>query len=187
MKIYSLPVVLLCSGVSVNLLQAQETIVDNGDFQIAGESADWPKGWQKLKAGGEWGKEGENRFLTLKTTTPGEMVMLYHEFKIPTGAKKLQLSWKQRVTGLKKGAQPWFDARILLEFANAERAKLPGKPKAPNSGKDTGGWEEKSITIDVPEGAVFLQFMPCLFQAEAGTFDLDDVVLKVTDVEPAVP
>lgn len=111
--------------------------------------------------------------------------MLYQEFKIPAGTKKLEISWKQRVTGLKRGAQPWFDARILLEWANAERVKISGKPKAPNVSKDTAGWEEKSITVDVPEYAAFLQFMPSLFQVETGTFDLDDIVVKAVDAPAA--
>jgi endoglucanase len=155
-----------------------EELVKNGDLEKADASGSWPDGWAKPKAGGEWGKEGANHFISLKSTKPGEMVMLYQEFKIPAGTKQVQLSWKQKITGLKRGAQPWFDARILLEFANAERAKMPGKPKAPNTGKDTSGWEEKSVMIDVPENAAFLQFMPCLFQAEAGTFELDDISLK---------
>ncbi|RYD36828.1 MAG: hypothetical protein EOP87_04735 [Verrucomicrobiaceae bacterium] len=168
-------------------VHADDNVAINGDFEKAAAAGDWPANWAKPKAGGEWGKEGTNRFLSLKTVTPNEMVMIYHEFKIPAGSKKLEISWKQRVTGLKRGAQPWFDARILLEWANADRVKISGKPKAPNVSKDTTGWEEKSITIDVPEYAAFLQFMPCLFQAEAGTFDLDDIVVKVLDVPAADP
>ncbi|WAC19911.1 hypothetical protein OVA24_00780 [Luteolibacter sp. SL250] len=165
--------------------QAADNIATNGDFEKAAAAGEWPEGWGKPKAGGEWGKEGTNRFLSLKSTTPGEMVMLYQEFKIPAGTKKLEVSWKQRVTGLKRGAQPWFDVRIMLEWANADRVKISGKPKAPNVAKDTTGWEEKSITIDVPEYAAFLQFMPSLFQVEAGTFDLDDIVVKAVDAPAA--
>ena len=36
----------------------------------------------------------------------------------------------------------------------------------------------------VPETALTLEFMPALFQVEAGTFDLDDVVLQPTDAAP---
>lgn len=155
-----------------------EELVKNGNLETANAAGDWPADWAKPKTGGEWGKEGSNRFISIKSEKPGEMVMLYQEFKIPAGTKQVTLSWKQKITGLKKGAQSWFDARILLEFANADRAKMPGKPKAPNAGKDTSGWEEKSVTFDVPENAAFLQFMPALFNVEAGTFELDDISLK---------
>jgi len=166
--------------------RADENLAPNGDFEKSNAAGDWPEGWAKPKAGGEWGKDGTNRFISLKSTQPGEMVMFYQEFKIPAGTKKLQLTWKQRISNLKRGAQPWFDARILMEFANADRVKMPGKPKAPNASKDTNGWEEKSITIDVPENAAFLQFMPSLFQVETGTLDLDDIVVKAVDA-PADP
>jgi endoglucanase len=170
----------LFSAIASVSLHAQE-LVQNGDLEKANAAGDWPDAWPKARTGGEYGKDGSNHFISLKSEVPGAMVMLYHEFKIPAGTKQLQLSWKQRITGLKRGSQPWFDARILLEFANAERAKMPGKPKAPNTGKDTVGWEEKSVTFDVPENAAFLQFMPSLFQVESGTFEIDDISLKVVD------
>jgi endoglucanase len=166
-----------------------DDIVPNGDFQKGAEGADWPENWGKPKAGGTWGKEDSNRFLSLKSETPGAMVMLYQEFKIPEGTEAVELSWKQRVTGLKKGTSPWFDARIMLEFSNVDRAKMPGSPKAPNVGKDTNGWEEKKVSFLVPKYAVYLKFMPALFQVEAGTFDIDDVVVKKIDPAsiPAAP
>ena len=176
---------LLAANVAVH---ADDNIVENGDFEKkAAEGQEWPAGWAKPKTGGEWGKEGGNRFLSLKSSQPGEMVMLYQEFKIPAGAQALELSWKQRVTGLKKGTSPWFDARIMLEFSNAERVRMPGSPKAPNAGKDTSGWEEKKVSFLVTENSAFLKFMPCLFHVAAGTFDLDDVVIKKIDPSEVVP
>jgi len=171
------------------LLRADDNIAKNGDLQKAKEGTDWPEGWGKPKTGGTWGKEGDNRFISLKSEKPGEMVMLYQEFAIPAGTEAVELSWKQRVTGLKKGTSPWFDARIMLEFSNADRAKMPSPPKAPNTAKDTSGWEEKKVSFLVPQYAAYLKFMPALFQVEAGTFDIDDVVIKKIDAasvkEPA--
>lgn len=171
----------ILSLASAGLLKADDNIAKNGDLQTAKEGTEWPEGWGKPKSGGTWGKEGDNRFISLKSEKPGEMVMLYQEFVLPAGTEAVELSWKQRVTGLKKGTSPWFDARIMLEFANADRAKMPGSPKAPNTGKDTTGWEEKKVSFLVPQYAAFLKFMPALFQVEAGTFDIDDVVLKKID------
>jgi len=167
-----------------SLGHAAENLVPNGTFEKAGESNDWPEGWAKPKEGGSWGKEDTNRFMRLASTAPGTNVMLYQEYKVPAGAKALEFTWKQRVTGLKVGKQKWFDARILLEFSNADRAKMPGTPSAPATNRDTDGWVEKSTKFLVPEGAVYLKFMPALFMAEAGTFDLDDIVIKETDPKP---
>ena len=128
---------LLAANVAVH---ADDNIVENGDFEKkAAEGQEWPAGWAKPKAGGEWGKEGGNRFLSLKSSQPGEMV------------------------------------------------RMPGSPKAPNAGKDTSGWEEKKVSFLVTENSAFLKFMPCLFHVAAGTFDLDDVVIKKIDPSEVVP
>jgi len=169
-----------------SLGHAAESLVPNGTFEKAGESNDWPEGWAKVKEGGSWEKEDTNRFLRLASPSPGANVMLYQEYKIPEGTKALELTWKQRVTGLKVGKQKWFDARILLEFSNAERAKVAGSPSAPATNRDTDGWVEKSTKFLVPEGAVYLKFMPALFMAEAGTFDLDNIVIQETDPKPLI-
>ena len=36
----------------------------------------------------------------------------------------------------------------------------------------------------VPEGAKILKFMPALFNVEAGTWDLDDIVIRAVDPAP---
>jgi hypothetical protein len=164
-------------------LALADNLVPNGDFEKAGEG-DWPAGWAKPKEGGSWGKEETNRFLRLTSPAPGTNVMVYQEYKIPAGTKALEFTWKQRVSGLKVGKQKWFDARVLLEFSNADRAKVAGSLPTPATNKDTDGWVEKSVKFLVPEGAVYLKFMPALFQAEAGTFDLDNIVIQSTDPAP---
>jgi endoglucanase len=137
----------------------------------------WPDDWPKLKAGGSWEKEGDNHFIRITSTTPGEMVMMYREITIPEGVTELTLAWKQRISNLKLGEQKWFDARIMMEWMDISRGKISEKPTIPSRNKNTEGWEEKSISIFVPEGARTLKFMPTLFRVESGTFDIDDVQL----------
>ncbi len=173
------PLALLASALPLRA----DNLVPNGSFEKSG-GEDWPEGWAKPKEGGVWGKEETNRFLRLTSTAPGANVMLYQEYKIPENTRALSLKWKQRVTGLKVGKQKWFDARILLEFSNADRAKVAGTPSAPATNKDTAGWVEKETAFLVPEQATWLKFMPALFMAEAGTFDLDDIVIEPTDPKP---
>ena len=193
----SLGITLLSLGLSLPCVSAQETaapaapaapapaaapsLIKNGSLEADVDG--WPAHWPRLKAGGSWESEGGNHFIRLKSSAPGETVLLYHSIPLPEGTKALRLSWRQRVTDLKVGAQPWFDARIMLEFRSAENQKV-GSPGAPNVRKSTDGWVSKTMDFAVPEGVTVLAMMPALFQVEAGTFDLDDIELRPIDPVP---
>ncbi len=167
-------------GKAAAALEANGSLVTNGNFEKEGKEA-WPSDWGRLKTGGSWENEEGNHFLRMTSPAPGQMVMMYRTFDIPAGTKALAMTWRQRVTGLKKGAMPWFDARIMLEFMDASGKKMAKNPGAPYAQGDTKGWVDKSTEFLVPEGAVTLVMMPTLFQVAAGTFDLDDIALKPTD------
>lgn len=167
-------------------LHAEEatSLAPNTGFELDADGNGWPDGWATPKVGGSWVNEEGNHFLRLSSPEAGKMVMLYKEIPIPAGTEALEISWKQRVTGLKKGKKPWFDARFLMEFMDAKRERVPGSPGAAATGRDTEGWVEKQMAFLVPEGATTLKFMPCLFLVEAGTFDIDDLVIQPTDPLP---
>lgn len=150
-------------------------VFDATNFESNGDG--WPAAWPKPK-GGSWEQENGNSFARMSSYEPGKMVMLYREIRIPDGTEAIEFSWKQRVSGLVRGENSWFDARIMIEFLDAGRQKVGGKGPTPYKNKDTNGWEDKSVKFSVPEGAVFIKFMPCLFNVKAGTFDLDDVVFS---------
>lgn len=169
---------------AVRAADASASLLPNGGFEADTKSAGWPDGWVRAKNGVSWQAEGGNHFLRLAAGKPGETVLLYQPVTIPAGVTALELTWRQRVSGLKPGKQPWFDARILMEFKDAAGGKLAGAPAAPNTRKSTDGWVARSTKFLVPESARTLEFMPALFQVEAGTFDLDDVVLQPTDPAP---
>ncbi len=158
-------------------------IAPNGSFESPNSDSTWPAEWAGVKTGGTWEKEDGNHFLRLKSPAPGEMVMLYQEIKLPTEVQALKLTWKQRVSDLKKGKNSWFDARIMLEFIDDQHKKVSPTPSAAATGKDTDGWVQRETTFLVPEGAYWLKFMPALFNVESGTFDLDDISL--TPIDPA--
>lgn len=160
------------------------SLIANSAMELDADSDGWPDGWPKLKAGGSWETEAGNRFIRMTSPAPGSLVMLYSEIGIPAGTTALELTWRQRVTGLKRGKQPWFDARILMEFMDASRGKVGPGPNPAATGKDTDGWVSKSAQFLVPEGAALLKFMPSLFNVESGTLDLDDMVLKPVDAAP---
>jgi len=174
---------LIMAGLMTQRANSADTasLIPNGSFETDANADQWPDGWAKPKTGANWPAESGNHFLRLTSGTPGEMVMLYQQFPIPGTVKALEMTWRQRVTDFKPGKQPWFDARIILDFKDGAGKKLAGGPGAPNTRKNTDGWVQRKVAFLVPEGAVTLDFMPALFQAEKGTFDLDDIVLQPTD------
>ncbi|MEI6337127.1 MAG: cellulase family glycosylhydrolase, partial [Verrucomicrobiota bacterium] len=165
-------------------IQPDGSLSPNGGFEADTNADAWPDKWGRLKTGGSWENEEDNHFLRMTSTVPGEMVMLYQTYDLPAGIQALELTWRQRVTSLKTGKMPWFDARILMEFKDAAGKNLQEKPGASYTQKDTKGWVDKSTRFLVPEGAVTLVLMPALFQVQSGTFDLDNLALKPTDPAP---
>ncbi len=166
---------------AATVLASTGNLLTNGDFEAHKKSNDWPDDWGRVKEGGQWPEEDNNHFLRLSSPSPGKMIMAYRTIDLPKEVGALELSWKQRVTGLKKGTSPWFDARIMLEFMGNDGKKLTKNPSAPYTQKDTDGWQQKNAQFLVPEGALTLVLMPSLFQVQAGTFDIDDVSIQPTD------
>ena len=160
------------------------SLVANSAMELDADGDGWPDGWPQLKEGSSWETEGGNHFIRLTSSTPGSTVMLYREVNLPEDTTALEITWRQRVTGLKPGKQPWFDARIMMGFMDANRTPISPDPSAPYARNDTNGWQDKSIKFLVPAQARILKFMPALFQVEAGTFDLDDIVIKPVDAAP---
>ena len=165
-------------------LEKNGSLIANGDFEKPNKAGDFADGWGKTSSTTSWGEENGNHFLRLVSPEPDKMVMAYRTYDIPAGAQALELKWRQRVSGLKKGKMPWFDARFLFEFMDASGKKLADKPGPSYTQRDTDGWVEKSTRFLVPEEAVTLVMMPSLFQVAAGTFDLDDLKLAPTDPAP---
>jgi endoglucanase len=159
-----------------------KSLIPNGDFETSADKQ-WPDGWQKPKSV-RWLEEAGNHFLRLTSDEPGATVLLYRRVDLPADVKALRLEWRQRIANLVPGKQPWFDARIMLEFKDAASANVKPAPGAPYSRGNTDGWTRRQIEILVPEGAKSLELMPTLFQVQSGTFDLDDVSLVAIDPEP---
>ena len=164
--------------------EAPKNFISNGNFELDADADGAPDGWGTPKGGQSWETEGDNHFYRLKAPAPNKMTMIYRLISIPEGVGALELTWKQRISELKPGKQAWFDARIMMEWKDAAGAKVKGAPSPPYSRKNTDGWVEKSVKFLVPEGAKTLEFMPALFQVQAGTFEIDDLVLKSTEVAP---
>ncbi|MCP5546864.1 MAG: cellulase family glycosylhydrolase [Akkermansiaceae bacterium] len=164
-------------------------LISNGDFESPGRTDLWPAGWPDLKGNGSWENHPDGgRFLRMTCGTPGETVLMFRNIDLPANVNALDLSWKWRVSGLKPGKMPWFDARVLMDFKDVSGNKLKPQPSAPYTRRDTpeGTWQEKTVNFLVPDGAVSLDLMPALFQVQAGTIDFDNIVLKPVDSAPVL-
>lgn len=159
------------------------SLVKNSSMEIDANQDGWPDGWPRLKSGGSWIEEGGNHFIRITATEPDKLNMLYMEVPVPEGAKALEISWRWRLTDVKVGAKPWFDARFMMEFMDASRAKVNPSPSPAYGKGSTKGWVEKKTSFLVPEGAKTLKFMPSLFQVASGAMDLDDIVIRPTGTE----
>jgi len=168
---------MILASTAFGLVCAEVPALVSTDFEKTADAAEWPAGWPK-HVNATWETEEGNSFLRISAGAPGEMIMLYREINIPAGTQALELSFRQRVTGLQRGEQNWFDARIMMEWMDGDRAKVSPNPPSPNRGRDTDGWELRTLRFNVPPNARILKFMPALFRVNAGTFDLDDVVLR---------
>ncbi|PQO30053.1 glycoside hydrolase family 5 protein, partial [Blastopirellula marina] len=84
----------------------------------------------------------------------------------------------------KKGEAPHFDARIMFDWLGIDGKKVTPSPGPTYTTKDTSGWVEKRHAFLVPKDALTLVMMPSLFQVKAGTYEIDDLVLKPTSAAP---
>ncbi|MBW3637417.1 MAG: hypothetical protein KY445_13295, partial [Armatimonadetes bacterium] len=165
------------SPLASQTVTAPTSFISNGDFQTDENKDGTPEGWGAPKGPLSYEMEGENRFARLTSEKPGQMALLYRLISIPEGQKALELSWKQRISNLKPGKNSWFDARIMMEWKDAEGKKMKGAPSAPYTRKDSD-WVEKTITYLVHEGARTLEFMPSKYQFESRTFAIHNIVLS---------
>ena len=58
----------------------------------------------------------------------GKMGMQYVQVRFPSGTEGAVISAEVKIEGVKKGAQSWFDARIMTDFVDSEWKKLKGGP-----------------------------------------------------------
>lgn len=156
-------------------------LIVNGHFEQLKEG--WPSDWSRHEHAVCLDEQG-NHFMR-QTADSGKMVMLYKSIPLPKGAEALKLTFRVRWEGVKVGKEKWFDARVIIDFKDAEGKKLPGGPGHPNFKGTSKGWESRTLGLVVPPGAATLEILPTLFHAAAGTLDIDDLELTPIPVEDA--
>lgn len=178
--------ILLAASLRAAEVAPSANLLPNGGFEVDANGDGWPDGWGKPKSGGSWEAEAGNHFLRLRAAAHGETVLLYQPATLKPEVRALELRWRQRVADLKPGKQPWFDARLMIEFKAADGTKLKSTVGAPYTRKNTDGWVERSVQFLVAEGATLVELMPALMSVESGTLDLDDFRLTPIDAAPLV-
>ena len=169
---------------SASLASAATDLVSNVQLEAKNSAGNGPAEWGTGGAVRWMADEKGNHFLRIASTAPGKMDMIYREFDLPAGTKKMSVSFRARVTGLRAGDQPWFDARLIHKLRTPQGDR-DAPPVVMNH--DTAGWEKKETVFDVPDGATKYIFMPSLFQAKAGVLDLDDIRITALGEGEEVP
>ena len=134
---------------------AAPSLIANGNFESSKDGAK-PDEWS-LGVDATWEKEGDNHFLRLKSPRPGANVLVYRAIMLKPEVKALELSYKVRYEGIKRGKQTWFDGRIIMNFKDAAKKAVDPSPKPPAFGGTAKEWKERSQQFKVPAGATTLE------------------------------
>lgn len=162
-----------------------ESLIPNGGFEKANSAGTWPDQWPKPD-GASWEDEEGNHFLRLTVPEPGKASLAYLKFQTAGGPKAYELRFKVRYKDVVPGAQPWFDGRVMMNFKDKAGKIVKGAPSAP-SFRGSSDWVNKTVRLEVPEGADSLEIMFTLFQAKSGTLDFDDVKLLPASAPATTP
>jgi hypothetical protein len=117
--------------------------------------------------------ENGNRFLRLTNSDPAKTVFADQRIRIDPAWKALNVSARMRATNFKSGKTPAQDARVAFAFRDDKDVRIGAWPPVP-SVKTDSPWVERTVTVDVPEGAKTMYVQLAIFNA-TGTVDFDDV------------
>ena len=126
------------------------SLIPNGDFETAG-SAGQPAGWP-LPAHAARIVEDGNHFLRLKSPAPGTNVMVYRSVGLKPEVRALELGYKVRHEGIKRGKKAWFDGRIIMNFKHAAQGAVNPSPRAPSFNGTSMGWVARTPQFHAVRG-----------------------------------
>ena len=159
------------------------SLLSNGTFEADSKGVGWPDGWSHPN-GSTWEKEGDTRFISLRSSKPDDTVLVYRLLNLPSPPPPaLEIRLRVRYADIKRGENAWFDGGIIGHFKNMEGKVIKPEPSAPSFTGTSKGWVDKSYIVKVPSSARSLELMPCLFQAagdEGQRKDEEDQPRKLT-------
>lgn len=163
--------------------EARTSLLSNGRLEKV-DAQGWPVDWPRSE-GVSAEMEGDLRFLRLKSSKPGQMVMLYRRADLPSPTPAgVEIRLRLRHTEIQPGKEKWHDGRVIAHFKSAAGRTLKPEPPTPAFKGTSNGWLDRTYFARVPAGAAYLEVMPCLFQAASGTLDLAQFqVLPATEAQ----
>lgn len=153
----------------------------NGSFTFDANGDHWPDGWSR---GGHlaWKREEGRDFMRIGPGAANATVTLQRVIRIPSGVTQLDFTAVARAIEIEPGLESWHDARIVLQFKNANDAIVRGGPPAVViCRRGSTDWKAYERTFPVPHGAFYLECMVALFCTPAGSIDVD-----LLDLRPAL-
>ncbi len=158
-------------------------LLTNPDVTISYQGDSWPEGWPHL-ADSEYLDDAGRGYIRLNQMVPYQWTMLYRTVAIQPGMSALRIEVDARVGNLVQGANPFNEARIILQFKDSDGVVIDPKPRPLILGqKGTSLWCQRSAEIVVPEGAALLEVMAGHFLSKSGQVDIRRLSLRATELE----
>lgn len=155
-------------------------LVANPGFTVDDNYDGWPDGWIRGK-GLSWqlNKAPELSYVRLKVEEPGKSPVFYKEIPLSATVRAVDFLIQARAADVVGGDESWHDARLQLEFRNADKGKLRPTPKPlVVSRAGSTDWTSFSGTLEVPPDAATLVIVGALFYCQAGTLDIGLIDLQ---------
>jgi serine/threonine protein kinase len=150
-------------------------VLVNGSME-ADDGIDGLDGWfihDRFKPQAQILSENGNRFLRLSNSDPAKTVFADQKIKVDPSWKAINVSARMRATSFKAGRTASQDARVAFAFRDDKDVRIGNWPPVPLVRTDSP-WVERTVTVDVPEGAKSMYIQLAIFNA-TGQVDFDDV------------
>lgn len=122
--------------------QPGDELLVNGNLEQADASGKRPAGWN-WGSGVVWANENGNHWAVEDAPQPTSL-SIGQRIPLEEGYWKLRVSCRVRVTDVKLGPEGWHNARIAMQFQDADRKMVGGWPNVLNFTGSTKGWETQS-------------------------------------------
>ncbi|MBM4048565.1 MAG: hypothetical protein FJ279_25975, partial [Planctomycetes bacterium] len=175
-------VLLVMSAIAlISAAELGEELLKNGSFEAADADGRKPSAWS-WAAGVKWESDGRNRWVVEDAATPASLSIGQ---RIPMEERfwKIRVSCKVKVTNVAQGKESWHDARIAMQFQDANGKMVGGWPNVLHFTGSMADWEKHEREFVVPPGATHLSLSCSLFST-TGKVEWDDVSVKLLKLDP---
>ena len=152
--------------------QPAENLVRNGDFELDANGDGRPDNWANMSAD-HVRREGGNTWILIdRYGSVNQRIALDPDWA------RLVVTTRMRSTDVVLGDEGWKDARLTMEWQDADGKHLDPWPNVFHAVGSTD-WVDYEREFKVPEGAVSLSLGPAMFGA-SGSAEFDDIRITVS-------